>query len=53
MIANMAQQMLKAGGDMARLAGERDVDKLAEGFSDKGRELVADIVRELQRLEMH
>ncbi|WJW76034.1 hypothetical protein QVG61_02780 [Thiohalobacter sp. IOR34] len=61
LIAGMAQQMLKAGGDMARLAsiirplvqGERDADRLTEGFSAQGEKLVLDILRELGRLEGH
>ncbi len=59
LIAQMATQMLKAGGDMARLAaiirplvqGERDADKLAEGMTEKGQTLVHKIVAELNRLE--
>ncbi|MFN2308621.1 MAG: hypothetical protein ABR553_02640, partial [Gammaproteobacteria bacterium] len=48
LIANMATQMLQAGGDMARLAGlirplvtgERDADKLCQGMGDQGQALV-------------
>ena len=61
LLGGMAQQMLQAGGDMARLAGilrplvqgERDVDKLSEGMSIEGQKLVARIVEELARLEPH
>lgn len=61
LIANMATQMLEAGGDMARLAaiirplvlGERDADKLCEGMSDAGEQLVVKILRELAKLEAH
>lgn len=61
LIANMAQQMLQAGGDMARLAGiirplvtgERDADKLTQGMGEKGQQLVLGILRELARVEGH
>ena len=61
LIANMATQMLQAGGDMARLAGivrplvtgERDADKLCEGMGEKGQQLVLGILRELAKLEAH
>lgn len=57
-LANMAEQMLKAGGDMARLGGmmrrlvngERDVDQLARGMGALGRELLISILDELARL---
>lgn len=59
LIANMATQMMTAGGDMARLAGivrplvtgERDPDKLCEGMSSKGEKLVQRILEELGKLE--
>ncbi|NNJ94806.1 MAG: hypothetical protein HKP57_08700 [Halobacteria archaeon] len=58
-IANMAKQMLAAGGDMGILSGrirpliegERDPDKLTEKMSDKGQKLMLDIVEELIKLE--
>ncbi len=58
-IANMAKQMLQAGGDMGILAGrirplvegERDADKLAENMTDKGQKLITDILEELLKLE--
>ncbi|MFQ5644426.1 MAG: hypothetical protein ACE5FQ_12135 [Thiogranum sp.] len=60
-LGTMAQQMLKAGGDMARLAGimrplvqgERDVDKLTEGMGEDGEKLVLAILRELEDLDAH
>jgi hypothetical protein len=59
LIAGMATQMLKAGGDMARLAssirplvtGERDADKLCQGMTAKGEKLVEQILQELGKLE--
>lgn len=61
LIANMAQQMLQAGGDMARVAGlirplvlgERDPNVLCEKLNDKTEKLVLDILAELKRLETH
>ena len=61
LIADMASQMLQAGGDMARLAGiirplvtgERDADKLCQGMGDQGQQLVLGILRELAKLEAH
>jgi hypothetical protein len=61
LIADMATQMLQAGGDMARLAGiirplvtgERDADKLCQGMGDQGQQLVLGILRELAKLEAH
>ncbi len=58
-IANMAKQMLAAGGDMGILAGrirplvegERDTDKLTENMTEKGQKLMVDILEELLRLE--
>jgi len=58
-IANMAKQMLQAGGDMGILAGrirplvegERDADKLTENMTDKGQKLITDIIEELLKLE--
>ncbi len=58
-IANMAKQMLAAGGDMGILSGrirpliegERDADKLTEKMSDKGQKLMLDIIEELIKLE--
>jgi hypothetical protein len=61
LLGNMAQQMLRAGGDMARLAGilrplvqgERDLDKLTTGMQAEGQQLVAAILQELARLDQH
>ena len=61
LIANMAEMMSKAGGDMARLAaairpminGERDPEILARGMSDKGHQLLISIIDELQQLNPH
>ena len=59
LVSNMAVQMHQSGGDMGRLAaimrplieGERDPDKLCEGFTESGQKLVLDILAELTRLE--
>jgi hypothetical protein len=61
LLGSMAQQMLQAGGDMARLAailrplvqGERDADKLTAGMSADGRKLVVAILEELALLDSH
>ena len=58
-IANMAKQMLQAGGDMGILAGrirplvagERAPDKLTEKMSGQGQKLMLDIIEELLKLE--
>jgi len=60
-LANMAEQMLRAGGDMARLGGimrrlvngERDADALMRGMGALGRQLVLDILAELGRANLH
>ena len=60
-LGDMASHMLALGGDMkligARLRdllnGERDVEKLARGMGPAGRGLVAAVVEELQRQELH
>lgn len=60
-LANMAEQMMKAGGDMARLGGmmrrlvdgERDTDKLTKGMGPLGKELVINLLDELARLRPH
>lgn len=59
LISNMAEQMSKAGGDMARLAGiirplingERDPDKLCRGMDSRGEALTMDILQALSQLE--
>jgi hypothetical protein len=61
LLGSMAQQMLQAGGDMARLAailrplvqGERDADKLTAGMSADGQKLVVAILEELALLDSH
>jgi hypothetical protein len=60
-LANMAEQMLKAGGDMARLGGimrrlvdgERDAEKLAKGMGPLGRQLLLDILDQLAKSNIH
>lgn len=60
-LANMAEQMMKAGGDMARLGGimrrlidgERDEALLTRGMGELGRKLVRDILAELERTTLH
>lgn len=60
-LANMAEQMVKAGGDMARLGGimrrlidgERDADLLTRGMGGLGRELVLDILGQLAKQNKH
>jgi hypothetical protein len=54
-LADMAEQMLRAGGDMARLGGvmrrlvngERDAELLMQGMGPLGRQLLLDILSEL------
>ena len=61
MLANMSEQMVRAGGDMAKLGGmmrklvdgERDADKLTKGMSVQGQELVYAILTELGKLALH
>lgn len=57
----MAEQMVRAGGDMAKLGavmgrlvnGERDADKLTQGMNVQGQELVYSILTELGKLALH
>lgn len=57
LLANMAEQMSGAGGDMARLAaimrrlvnGERDADQLSQGMGAQGQALVQAILKELAK----
>ncbi|MCP5277537.1 MAG: hypothetical protein H6935_04145 [Thiobacillus sp.] len=59
-LANMAEQMLRAGGDMARLGGimrrlvngESDADVLTRGMGALGRQLVLGILDELGRTSL-
>lgn len=61
LISNMAEQMSRAGGPMARLAavirplinGERDADKLCRGMNEQTRQLTLDILSELGRNQSH
>jgi hypothetical protein len=61
LIANMAEQMSKAGGDMARMAavirplinGERNADKLCKSMSTQGEQMVLSILAELGRGDVH
>jgi hypothetical protein len=61
LLGAMAQQMMQAGGDMARLAGilrplvkgERDADQLTVGMSAEGERLVLSILEELAKLDRH
>lgn len=60
-LANMAEQMVRAGGDMARLGGlmrrlvngERDAERLAKGMGALGRRLLLDILDELGKSRLH
>ena len=60
-LANMAEQMLRAGGDMARLGGimrrlvngERDYNLLGKGMGALGRNLLRDILDELGKNTLH
>jgi hypothetical protein len=61
LIGNMADQMSKVGGPMARLAGvirplingERNADRLCRGMDTPTQQLVLDILGELGKLEAH
>lgn len=60
-LGNMAEQMLRAGGDLARLSailrqlvnGETDEDKLCRGMSARGSQLVHSLLQELARYRAH
>jgi hypothetical protein len=60
-LANMAEQMVRAGGDMAVLGGrmrrlvngERDADPLTAGMGALGRELMISLLDELAKLRPH
>lgn len=60
-ISQMAEQMSKAGGEMALVAGlirpmingERDPDKLCEKLDPRAQQLVLNILEELGKLELH
>jgi hypothetical protein len=61
LLGNMAEQMTRVGGDMARLGaimkrlvdGERDAEPLCRGMGAQGESLVVTILEELGRLEAH
>lgn len=61
LLGDMATQMLRAGGDMARLSGilrrlmngECDPDVLCRGMSPHGAQLVLSLIEELARLRAH
>ncbi len=61
LISQMAEQMSKAGGDMARVAGiirplingERDADRLCKKMDTRGQQLTLNILDELGKLEQH
>jgi hypothetical protein len=58
---DMAEQMMHAGGDMARLGGalrrliggERDPERLCRGMGPQGEQLVAALLAELGKLSAH
>lgn len=60
-LADMAEQMTRVGGDMAKLGsitkklidGERDADKLSQGMDTSGKQLVLDLLQELNKLAAH
>jgi hypothetical protein len=61
LLGHMAEQMTRAGGDMARLGGlmrrlvdgERDPDALCQGMGPQGQQLINSILEELAKLEPH
>jgi len=61
MLGTMAEQMSKAGGDMASLSavmkdmvdGERDIDKLCTRMGPQGESLITQIISELAKLDTH
>ena len=61
LLADMAEQMSSAGGDMRHLGGimkrlvdgERDADVLCRGMGLKGRSLVLSILEELGKRQIH
>lgn len=60
-LSQMAEQMTRAGGDMARLGGiakrlvdgERDPEALCKGMGAQGESLVLSLLGELGKLERH
>ncbi len=61
LVAHMAEQMMRVGGDMARMGGtvnrlingERHADELCRGMGVKGQSLVRSILEELGKLNAH
>ena len=61
MLGGMAEQMSKAGGDLANLSavvknmvdGERSIDKLCTRMGPQGESLITAIIAELNKLEIH
>lgn len=61
MLGNMAEQMSRAGGDMASLSavikdmidGERSIDKLCTRMGPQGESLITQVVNELGKLDTH
>ena len=61
LLGAMASQMMRAGGDMARLAGilrrlvqgERDAERLTDGMGPEGEKLVLLVLKELAKLDTH
>ncbi len=61
MLGTMAEQMSKAGGDMANLSaviksmidGERNIDMLCSRMGVQGESLITQIVNELAKLDTH
>jgi hypothetical protein len=61
MLGTMAEQLSRAGGDMANLAavikdmidGERNVDKLCSRMGPQGESLIVQIIDELGKRDMH
>lgn len=61
LVSQMAEQMSKVGGDMAKVAGvirpmingERDADKLCTNLDTRGQQLVLQILDELGKRDLH
>ncbi len=61
MLGAMAEQMSRAGGDMANLSavikdmidGERNIDKLCSRMGPQGESLITQITSELAKLDLH
>ncbi len=61
MLGTMAEQMSRAGGDMASLSavikemidGERSIDKLCTRMGPQGESLITQIIDELAKLDLH